>query len=338
MVSLNLNLPSPIWLTYPNNQFGFRHNSSTTNAIFKLTNIILSTLNNKMKSGAIFFDLEKVFDCIDHEILLSKSQFYGVKGSMYLLIESYLRNRYQRVKFNNKFSKWGKITKGVPRGSILGPLLFLNYINDLPSFIHFGPQNTSIILFADDTSVLINNYNFRDLENKLTFLLTLMNEWFYSNMLSPNLDKTGCMKFSIKQDYFNKLNIVFRNKNLQELNEVKFLGVTIDNLITWKKHIELITGKLNKACYLIRRSKQFLNIDTLKMIYFAFFHSIISSGLIFWGNTYHSVSIFRLQKRAIRIIVGAGYKDSCRKIFSSLKILPLPSLYIFSVLMFMVNN
>jgi hypothetical protein len=146
-------------------------------------------------------------------------------------------------------------------------------------------------------------------------------------MLSPNLDKTGCMKFSTKQDYFNKLNIVFRNKNLQELNEVKFWGVTIDNLITWKKHIELITGRLNKACYIIRRSKQFLNIDTLKMIYFAFFHFIISYCLIFWGNTYHSVSIFRPQKRAIRIIVGAGYKDLCRKIFSLLKILPLPSFY-----------
>jgi hypothetical protein len=146
------------------------------------------------------------------------------------------------------------------------------------------------------------------------------------------------MKFSTKQDYFNRLNIAFRNKKIQELNEVKFLGVMIDNLIMWKKHIELITGKLNKACYIIRRSKQFLNIDTLKMIYFAFFHSIIYYGLIFWGNTYHSVSIFRLQKRAIRIIVGTGYKDSCRKIFSSLKILPLPSLYIFFVLMFMVNN
>jgi hypothetical protein len=115
---------------------------------------------------------------------------------MYLLIESYLRNRYQRVKFNNKFSKWGKITKGVPQGSILGPLLFLIYINDSPSFIQrFGPHNTSIILFADDTSLLTNDYNFRDLENKLTFLLTLMNEWFYFNMLLPNLDKTGLWNF-----------------------------------------------------------------------------------------------------------------------------------------------
>ena len=112
----------------------------------------------------------------------------------------------------------------------------------------------------------------------------------------------------------------------------------LDNLLTWKIHIKSIIMKLNTACYIIRRSKQFLNIDTLKMIYFAYFHSIMSYGLIFWGNSYHSMCIFRLQKRVIRIMVGVGYKDPCRKIFSSLKILPLPSLYIFSVLMFVVNN
>ena len=101
-----------------------------------------------------------------HTILLSKLKYYGIKGRMYLLLESYLSNRYQRVKFNNIFSKWGKITKGVSQGSILGPLLFLIYINDLPSFIKcFGPHNASVILFADDTSVLTNDLNFMNLIN-----------------------------------------------------------------------------------------------------------------------------------------------------------------------------
>jgi hypothetical protein len=106
---------------------------------------------------------------------------------MYSLIESYLENRYQRVKFNNKLSKWGKINKGVPQGSILGPLLFFIYINDLPSFIQrFGPLCTSVILFAGDTSVIINELNFMDLENKLIMLLKLIKEWFHSNMLSES--------------------------------------------------------------------------------------------------------------------------------------------------------
>jgi hypothetical protein len=116
---------------------------------------------------------------------------------MYSLIKSYLENRYQRVKFNNRLSKWGKINKGVPQGSILGPLLFFIYINDLPSFIQrFGPLGTSVILFADDMSVIINELNFKDLESKLKILLKLMNEWFHSNMLSLNSDKTCFMKFS----------------------------------------------------------------------------------------------------------------------------------------------
>jgi hypothetical protein len=94
---------------------------------------------------------------------------------------------------------------------------------------------------------------------------------------------------------------------------------------------ELIIGKLNKACYIIRRSKQYLSIDTLKIIYCAFFHSIMSYGLIFWGNTNHSMCIFKLQKRAVRIMVGAGSRDSCRKIFTSLKILPLPCMYCIAI-------
>jgi hypothetical protein len=106
---------------------------------------------------------------------------------------------------------------------------------------------TSIVLFADNTSLVRNELNCSDLESKLTLLLQLMNECFHSNMLSLNLKKTGCMKTSTKHDYTNKLNIEYRNKNLHEFNEVKFLGMTLDNMISWKKHIESLTGKLNKA-------------------------------------------------------------------------------------------
>jgi hypothetical protein len=139
-----------------------------------------------------------------------------------------------------------------------------------------------------------------------------MKEWFHSNMLSLNFDK-ACMKFSAKQDYINKLSIQYGNNRLLELNEVKFLGMTLDNIISWKKHIESITGKLNKAFYIIRKSKQYLNIDTLKMVYYASIHSVISYGLIFWGNTNHSMCIFKLQKRVVRIMVGSGNRDSCKK-------------------------
>jgi hypothetical protein len=209
-------------------------------------------------------------------------KYYGINDRIYSLIESYLENRYQRVKYNNKLLNWGKINKGVPQGSILGPLLFFIYINDLPSFIQrFGPSDTSVVLFADDTSVTVHEFNYIELESKLKLLLKLINEWFNSNTFSLNLDKTCCMKFSAKQDFINKLNIEYRNKNLLQLNEITFLGMKLDNIISWKKHIEAIIGKLNKACYIIRRTKQYLSNDALKMVYYTFFHSIMSYGLIF---------------------------------------------------------
>jgi uncharacterized membrane protein len=163
-----------------------------------------------------------------------------------------------------------------------------------------------------------------------------MNEWFNSNMLPLNYDKTCHMKFSAKHDCTNTLRIKYNNTNLLETNNVKFLGMILDNTISWEKHIESLKSKLNKACYIMRKSKQHLSITAFKMVYYAFFHSIITYGLIFWGNTTNSVQVFKLQKRVIRIMVGAA--DSCKKIFRSSQILPLPSLYIYYLVMYIVNN
>jgi hypothetical protein len=116
-------------------------------------------LNSKTKSGGIFFDLEKAFDCVNYKILLAKMKYYGITGVMCSFIESYLGNRHQRVRFNNRVLNWGEINIGIPQGSILGPL-FLSYVNDLPSFIqNADPSNISVVQFADDTCVIINESN-----------------------------------------------------------------------------------------------------------------------------------------------------------------------------------
>jgi hypothetical protein len=160
-------------------QFGFRTFSSTEKASHKLIDGILDTLNNKMMVGGIFCDSQKAFDCVNHSILLTKLKFYGITRKTHKLIESYLKGRYQRVVLNNNsqdlYTNWGEITRGVPQGSILGPLLFLLYINDLPQIAN---ENSKIILYADDTSLIIANPNPTNFGNNINKILQDINRWF----------------------------------------------------------------------------------------------------------------------------------------------------------------
>jgi hypothetical protein len=146
------------------------------------------------------------------------------------------------------------------------------------------------------------------------------------------------MQFITKNKFLNKINIEHDNKIILQTNFVKFLSITVDNTLSWKQHIDTITPKLNKACYIIRRSKLYLSNEALKLVYYAFFHSVMSYGLIFWGNSTQSKCVFKLQKRALRIIMGARNNVSCREFFNLLKILPLSPQYIYSLSLFVVNN
>jgi len=169
-------------------QFGFRINSSTDKAIYKLTNEGLMALNNKSAVGGIFFDLEKAFDCLNHKILMSKLQFYGITGKARSWLESYFINRYQRVQLSDEYtnlSTWEKITDGVPQGSILGPLLFLIYINDLPKILD---DYTIPVLFADDTSIIVKGSNARDFQVNMDNTFIHVKKWFKTNMLTINTD------------------------------------------------------------------------------------------------------------------------------------------------------
>jgi hypothetical protein len=145
-------------------QFSFKPSASTEKASFRLTDEILKSLNTRRMAGGIFCDLHKAFDCADHSILLEKLKFYGIKGTALKLITSYLEGRHQRVSLDNNTQSpnWGLIRYGVPQGSILRPLLFLHYINDPPKSIN---NNAKVVLFADDTSIIINSLNQTQFEN-----------------------------------------------------------------------------------------------------------------------------------------------------------------------------
>jgi len=181
-------------------QYGFRNNS-TEKASFKLINEILLALNNKLTVGGIFCDLERAFDSVNHDILLSKREFYGFRGKTNALLRSYLSDRYQRVLMNNSFSnnitfsEWGKIKHGVPLGSVLGPLFFLIYINDVLNII---ADPSKLLLFADYTSIIIVNPSPSKFKEDINNMIDNINDWFRGNSLSLNFDKTYFLQFRSK--------------------------------------------------------------------------------------------------------------------------------------------
>ena len=323
-----------------NEQFGFREKSTTDMATYELLNNIQLSLDKKRLVGGIFCDLQKAFDCVNHDILLEKIKYYGITGTAYKIIQSYLGNRYQRtvIKENNanKLSSSWKITKhGVPQGSVLGPLLFLIYINDLPASIS---KIAKSIIFADDTSIVVTNDNKVDFRQNLRRVMIEISNWFQCNRLTLNYGKTHFLQFLTKKQNEMQHQIVTSNSVMTNINSTKFLGLIIDNTLSWKNHITEITPKLNKACYVIRTLTFLKSPELLRMVYFSYFHSIMSYGIIFWGNSHHSVNIFKIQKRIIRIITNSNRYDTCRPLFKQLRILPLPSQYIFSILIFVVTN
>ena len=196
-------------------QYGFRSGLRTDNATYKLTTKILNAMNNKLLVGGTFCDLEKAFDCVNHEILLSKLKFYGIDNKDFRLYQSYLNNRYCRTAISNdsengnKVSHWAKVRHGVPQGSALGPLLFILYINDLPKIIN---KTATPIIFADDTSILFAHPKLIDLNKNIQVIFTTLNKWLRANQLFLNFNKTNYVHFTTKRNMTTNLEIGFNKK------------------------------------------------------------------------------------------------------------------------------
>ena len=183
-------------------------------------------------------------------------KFYGITGSTGKLMESYLRQRYQRVVINNNWSSWKEVQHGVPQGSIHGPLLFLIYINDLSKNI----SDKSIpILFADDTSFILTSYETSELRRKANEVFNIINKWFYSNSLMLNYTKTYFLQFQAKANNGNNIHMLHINETIATVKSIKFLGLTVNTILNWKNHISDVKTRLNKACYAIRSTKPFMS-------------------------------------------------------------------------------
>jgi hypothetical protein len=223
--------------------------------------------------------------------------------------------RYQRIAIKDKtnttnYSNWKLVRHSVRQGSILDPLLFLLYINDLPTIT---AKNAKLVLYADDTSFIITNPSPIEFVNKLNKIFADVNEWFKNNLLSLNRNKTTYLQFQTKNSQKLDSNTTLLNNQITNSTNTKFLGLTTEKTLSWKCHINQILSRLSSACYAIKVITPFMSEDTLKMIYHSYIHSIITYGIIFWGNSAHNTDIFKIEKWIIRIMTKSRSRDSCRQ-------------------------
>ena len=216
-------------IIYPR-QYGFRSQHSCEHALLDAQNTILSTLGKKEIALLLLIDFSKAFDMVDHAILLKKLSNYGIRGVAQNWLTSYLNDRNQYVNVNGSNSSTNALKFGVPQGSILGPLLFIIYINDLPNIAH----DIHFIMYADDANIIITGSNISEIKSKTDNLLKTLSNWVNTNSLKLNLKKTHHMIFSNLGNF--TLNLKLGNETIHQSHQERFLGILMDDKLTWNAH------------------------------------------------------------------------------------------------------
>jgi hypothetical protein len=323
---------------------GFRVNKSTYTAIQSFIEEILNALDLKHLDVGLFLDLSKAFDVINLDRLLAKLELYGFRGKIHEWMTSYPIDRFQYVEIyyqdyvssSKSFtSNLNEIKRSIPQSSVLGPLLFLLFINDLPDAL----PSANVALFADTNIFLIDN-SVEALNVKIKKVIYQLDSWFNDNQLLINTDKMKALFFHGK-GLVSKYTpaICVCNREVLHSSTAKFLGIEISENLSWKNHIQHLCPKLNKAVYLIKSLRNSVSLWVLKNIYFTKFESILKYG-IFWGGGCKEVeAVFKIKKKkGLRVIMGVNSQVSCIKLFCDLEILTLTSLFILQILCFIIKK
>ena len=326
-----------------NNQHGFRKGRSTGLAVFKYIYEILNIINNKDHAVGILLDMTKAYDKVSFKILLNKLFGIGVRGTAHKWFISYFKNRIQYVDIKYHNFETGLISnirseptflnQSIPQGSVLGCLMFLLYINDLPNELDIPS-----IIFADDISLILPCSNNTQLAPLLNSNLTKVSDWLTDHNLEINFKKTKLIQFKPYQKKPLKIEYYFKNIKLESTNSHCLLGINIDTHLNWKDHINKISSKLSSFTYALTELKKTTDLQTATCAYYAYANSWLRYGIVLWGNSTNVSKIFVLQKKCIRILANIDQMTSCRSYFKSLEILTLTSLYIIELCTLVRNN
>jgi len=308
-------------------QYGFRSGHNTTHASLDFLSTIEEAFENNEFAIGIFCDLSKAFDTLDHQILLNKLEHYGIRGQWLLWFESYLSNRSQFVELNGTPSTYEAISVGVPQGSILGPLLFLIYINDLPASL----DKLRAVMFADDTNLIIRGQNLAELTSTLNAELSSLNDYFKANKLKLNVDKTKMVCFRPKNLNFQKTDLVISLNNIQLTCEssITFLGLTLDEHLSWENHCNKVANKISQNKGVLKRVNKQLPFPSLLTLYNSLILPHITYGLEIWGRCSIKASdrITKIQKECVRILFRAFWRSHTEPRMKKIGILNFKDLY-----------
>lgn len=331
------------------NQFAFREDTSTENALCKVTETILKNLDQGKRAIGLFLDLKKAFDTVAHHILLKRLELIGIRGTPNDLINSYLTKRKQSVLLSEAESDRLEVDFGLPQGTVLSPLLFNIYINEIFNTTKEG----EVFCFADDAGVVVCGDDWGATVQRAEVALLKIKNWLDMSLLSLNVDKTKFIAFSLSPRSLPDIRSLVIHKPQCKLDEgcpcdqsierkstLKYLGILIDENFTWKEQVNYVTNKIRKVIFKFYELRNILPFKILKLVYYAVVESIINYGLVVWGSAGATImtKLHIAQKWIIKLMLFKNRTYPTHLLYKDSNLLTPNQLFIKSIIRYMLKS